>query len=333
MAQELVIGVDIGATRTRICLGDLSGKIYEKYVYMTSQASPDIVKFIISEVEGRFSRKLRDIVGIGIASIGPLDLRRGVILSPPNASFRNIEIIAGLKKAFNIEASLVNDAVAAVWAEKIYGVGRSFRNIVYITLSTGIGAGVIVDDSLLIGKDGNAHEVGHIVIDSPGSMRCRCGGYGHWEAYCSGMNIPVFVEKLVNEKYAREFMGSSLFDEYSRRGALTTETLFKHAKQGDKLALKLVEDEIGRLNAAGVASVVNCYDPEIVLLGGAIALNNEDLVVNSIVKHLDKYLTNRKPIIMLTDLGEDVVLKGAIAVIAQPPRTLIEYHRIYHEKR
>lgn len=324
--QELVIGVDIGATKTRVCLGDLSGNIYEKYVYMTSQASPDIAKFIISEIKKRFSREIRRVVGIGVASIGPLDLRKGIISSPPNVPFRNVEIVTSLEKALNIKVFLINDAVAAVWAEKIYGVGRSFRNIVYITLSTGIGAGVIVDDNLLIGKDGNAHEVGHMVIDSSGSMRCRCGGYGHWEAYCSGVNIPMFIEKLLREKYVHEVMESSLFEEV-RRGTLTTEVLFNHAKHGDGLALKLIEDEIGRLNAAGVASVVNCYDPEIVLLGGAIALNNEKLIIKPIIMHMDKYLTNRKPIIMLTDLGEDVVLKGAIALVSQPPKTLIEYYK------
>ncbi|MDH5815736.1 MAG: ROK family protein [Candidatus Nezhaarchaeota archaeon] len=328
MVRELVIGVDIGATKTRICLGDLGGNIYEKHVYMTSQASQNIIKFIISEVEKNFSHNMKDVIGIGVASIGPLDLRRGVILSPPNAPFRDVEIVASLEKAFGINTLLINDAVAAVWAEKVYGLGRSFRNMVYITLSSGIGAGVIVDDNLLIGKDGNAHEVGHIVVDSSGEMRCRCGGYGHWEAYCSGMNIPIFVKKLLREKYAHEFRESLLFEEY-RKGALTTEVIFKHAKLGDKLALKLIEDEIGKLNAAGIASVVNCYDPEIVLLGGAITLNNKELVVSSIARHIDRYLTNRKPIIMPTDLGEDVVLKGAIAVIAKPPRTLIEYFEHY----
>lgn len=325
MARELVIGIDIGATKTRICLGDFNGNLYERHVYMTAQASSDIVKFIVSEVERRFSHQMRDVVGIGVASIGPLDLRRGVILSPPNAPFRDVEVVDGLERAFSMKVSLINDAVAAVWAEKVYGIGKGFRNMVYITLSTGIGAGVVVDDNLLLGKDGNAHEVGHIVVDGFGDMKCKCGGYGHWEAYCSGINIPIFIEKLIREKYVREFKESSLFSEYCK-GSLTTEALFKHAKRGDKLALKIVEDEIGKLNAAGVASVVNCYDPEIVLLGGAIALNNEELVINSIIKHIDRYLTNRKPIIMLTDLGEDVVLKGAIAVIARPPRTLVEYH-------
>ncbi|MEM2214626.1 MAG: ROK family protein [Candidatus Nezhaarchaeales archaeon] len=326
MVRELVIGVDIGATKTRICLGDFDGNIYEKYVYLTSQASPNIVKFIISEVEKNFSHSMKDVVGIGVASIGPLDLRRGTILSPPNAPFRNVEVVTNLEGAFGIKTFLINDAVAAVWAEKVYGLGRIYRNLAYITLSTGIGAGVIVDDNLLIGKDGNAHEVGHIVIDSSGEMRCRCGGYGHWEAYCSGINIPIFVEKLLREKYASESRGSSLFNEHCK-GGLTTEVIFKHAKLGDKLALKIIEDEVGKLNAAGVASVVNCYDPEIVLLGGAITLNNKELVINPIVRHIDRYLTNRKPIITSTDLGEDVVLKGAIALVAQPPQTLIEYYR------
>jgi len=326
MSEGLVIGIDIGATKTRLGVGDVSGRIHIKHVYRTTDVAHNIIDFIVDDIKKNFSNFLDKVVGVGIASIGPLDLKRGMILSPPNAPLKNVKIVAELRERLGKEVFLVNDAVAAVWAEKVYGMGRDFRNLVYITLSTGIGAGVIVDDHLLLGKDGNAHEVGHIVVDYTGMMGCGCGGRGHWEAYCSGMNIPAFVEKLLEKKYGGQLEGSLLRQEY-RRNYLTAETLFRYAKQGDALAIKIVEEEIGRLNAAGIASVVNCYDPEVVLLGGAIALNNEELVLGPIAKYIDMYVTNRRPKVTITDLGEDACLKGALAIVAKPPPSLREYFR------
>ncbi len=324
MGEELVIGIDIGATKTRMGLGDANGRIYAKYVYRTSSIAHDLIDFVVGKIREHFSNYFDKVLGIGVASIGPLDLRRGIILSPPNAPLRNIKVVAELRERLGKDVFLVNDAVAAAWAEKVYGMGKGFKNLVYVTLSTGIGAGVIVDDHLLLGKDGNAHEVGHIVVDYGGMMRCRCGGYGHWEAYCSGINIPEFVKRLLEEKYKDLLEDSPLSHEY-RRGELTAEVLFKHAKQGDALAAKIVEEEIGRLNAAGMASVVNCYDPEVVFLGGAIALNNERLVLEPIAKYIDMYVTNRKPKVTITDLGEDAGLKGAMAIVAKPPPSLCDY--------
>jgi len=328
MEERFVIGIDVGATKTRIGLGDVNGRIYVKQVHRTADIAHDLVDFVVDEIKKHFLSYVDKVVGVGVASIGPLDLRRGIILSPPNAPLKNVEVVAELRERLGKKVLLVNDAVAAAWAEKVYGAGRGFRNLVYITLSTGIGAGVIVDDHLLLGKDGNAHEVGHIVVDYMGTMRCGCGGYGHWEAYCSGINIPKFVKRLLEEKYRDQLKSSLLRREWCKNN-LTTELLFNYAKQGDVLAVKIVEEEIGRLNAAGIASVVNCYDPEVVFLGGAIALNNEELVVKPIAEYVEMYITNRKPKVMITDLGEDASLKGAIAIVAKPPSSLIEYYKHY----
>jgi len=324
MSEGFIIGIDVGATKTRLGIGDANGRIYVKRVYRTADIAHRFADFIVDEIKRNFSNYLDKVVGVGVASIGPLDLKRGTIISPPNASLRNVEVVAKLREGLGKEVLLVNDAVAAAWAEKIYGMGRGFRNLVYITLSTGIGAGVIVDDHLLLGKDGNAHEVGHIVVDYRGTMRCGCGGRGHWEAYCSGMNIPAFVKKLLEDKYRGQLENSLLRHEY-HKNSLTAEVLFEHAKHGDALAVKIVEEEIGRLNAAGIASVINCYDPEVVFLGGAIALNNEELVLRPMAKYIDMYVTNRMPKVTITDLGEDASLKGAIAIVAKPPASLLGY--------
>ncbi|MCS7140148.1 MAG: ROK family protein [Candidatus Nezhaarchaeota archaeon] len=325
MDERFVLGIDIGATKIRIGLSDVEGNLYTKKVYKTVDAMEDVVGFIANSIEENFPSIVRDIMGIGIASIGPLDLKKGMILNPPNAPFKNVMIVDALKKRFNVEVLLINDAVAAVWAEKLYGIGRKFRNLVYVTFSSGIGVGVIVDDHLLLGKDGNAHEAGHIVIDSFGMMQCKCGGYGHWEAYCSGMNIPLFARKMLESKY-RDEIKRSMLSKYYDEGLITPEALYECAGLGDQIAIRLVEDDIGRLNAAGIASVINCYDPEIVILGGAIALNNRELFIRSIMRHINSFVTNRMPIIEVTRLGEDVVLKGAIAMVVHPPRSLTDYY-------
>ncbi|MEM2618383.1 MAG: ROK family protein, partial [Candidatus Hadarchaeales archaeon] len=198
-----------------------------------------------------------------------------------------------------------------------FGAGRGVNDLVYITISTGIGAGVIVDGHVLMGKDGNAHEIGHTVIDFEGRLVCGDGKRGHWEAYCSGRNIPNYVRMRISQQ-PKEFEGSWLHRNTGgdlRR--ITTEELFRGAKQGDKFCLRLVR-ELGELNAIGVANAVNAYDPALVSLGGSVVLQNRQLVLGPIRRGLKKYVLNRPPKIVVTPLGEDVVLHGAVAVVLEP---------------
>ena len=307
--MKYVICVDVGATKTRIGVGSVNGEILEKVIIHTSMLGENPASTIIDVIRSKFRKYLDHVIG--------------VILNPPNAPFRNVEIVDIMENELSCEVILVNDAVAAVWAEKTFGTGRQFKNIVYLTISTGIGAGVVVDNHLLLGKDGNAHEVGHIVVDYHGILRCGCGGYGHWEAYCSGRNIPRYVKYLIENKYKSYLRNSMLYKDYVE-DSITSEKLYHYAKCGDELSYRIVCDDIGKLNAAGIASVINCYDPELLILGGSIVLNNVELVVKPILKYLNMYLTNRPPRIEVTSMGDDVVLKGAIAVVVNKPKQLVE---------
>ena len=191
--------------------------------------------------------------------------------------------------------------------------GKNTGNLVYITLSTGIGGGAYVDNHLLIGKDGNAVEIGHIVIDFEERLICGCGKRGHWEAYCSGTGIPKLVKMLYKEKRI-DLVLSSIWDEIKGDlDKITSKMIYDHAKKGDEIALEIT-DFIGRLNAIGIANIINVYDPEIITLGGSIALKNPKLVLDPINKYINRYIINRKPKIILTPLGEDVVLYGAFAL-------------------
>jgi glucokinase len=199
-----------------------------------------------------------------------------------------------------------------VLGEKEFGLGKGLSNLVYITLSTGIGGGAIVDGKLLIGKDGNAVEIGHMVIDKEGKLLCGCGKPGHWEAYCSGANIPRFVRLWFK---SHEVEKSKLFElGGTNLSKLTSKLLFEAAKLGDEVAIQVVE-EIGRLNAMGFANLINAYDPELITVGGAVALNNPELVLRPIKKYVKDFAVNRVPKIALTPLGEDVTLYGLLAVV------------------
>jgi len=299
---DATVGVDIGATTLRVAIGDSRGRILARTSSpttkkATSEALADQVACAISELleKSGTSRPGR----IGIATTGPLD-RRGGIVNPanlPKVGF--VPLVDPLLEEFGREVVLTNDCVAAAIAEKELGLGRGFDNFVYVTLSTGIGAGVFVDGHLLLGKDGNAHEVGHIVLDPAGRLRCGCGKPGHWEAYCSGRNIPRLAPVILGE------------GEAERVSALSSTDIFKLAAKGDPGCAKVVQ-EVGRLNAAGFASIVDVYDPELIVVGGSVALNNPRQVLGPIEDLTEDYARNRVPPVRMTELGEDAVLKGAL---------------------
>lgn len=301
----LVAGVDIGATYLRCAIGE-NGKILCKKREPTRKDSPhSLVSQITEMVSSLLEQTRAKISGLAVASAGPLDLRRGMIVNSPNLGLKKVPIVRPLRREFNVPVYLLNDCTAGVIGEWRFGKGKKARNLVYITISTGIGAGVIVDGRVLMGKDGNAHEIGHTVIDMEGRLTCGCGKRGHWEAYCSGTNLPRYVKMRASE------LSVKLEEE------LTAEKVFERARKGDRFFRMMVE-EIGRLNAMGVANAVNAYDPELLVLGGSVVLKNASLVLGPIKRHVDQYLLNRKPKITVTSLGEEVVLYGSLAVASRP---------------
>jgi glucokinase len=313
---SIALGVDLGATNVRVALSNVDGKILVKKTERTTgKTGLDVVRQIIemgSNALNSLGFTGRSLKAVGIGSIGPLDLKKGLIVNPPNLRVGTIPIVEGVEKHFNVPVRLLNDCAAAVLGEKRFGAGRSLENIVYVTISTGIGGGAIVDGHLLLGKDGNAHEVGHMVVDRDGLLECGCGKRGHWEAYCSGSGM-VSYARLLLEEWGIDFNRSSLRkyfqDDFSKAAS---KMLFEAAREGDELALRIIE-EIGLLNAIGFANVINMYDPELITVGGSVALFNSELILNPIKKNVSKYAMNRLPEIKITPLGEDVVLYGALA--------------------
>jgi len=313
MSEGLVVGIDLGATNLRAALGDLEHGIVRvvKERTTSSGSSEDLLNQLIEIVKRVASEKLGEIEAIGIGSIGPLDVKRGVLVRSANARFRNVPIVERLSREFKIPVYMLNDCTTAALGEKVFGAAKKLSNFVYVGIGTGIGGGVFVDGRLLLGKDGNAAEIGHMTIDLGDGLPCGCGGRGHWEAYCSGSGIPSFVKSWIISKRLED-LKNPLVD-MAMRGEMTSKHLFDYAKAGDELALEIVE-EIGRINAICFANLINLFDPELITVGGSIALKNPNLILDPIKRYVGRYVINRLPEIRLTPLGENIVLYGAIAL-------------------
>ena len=308
------LAVDVGASRLKIGVFEGLNMVRRVELETPKTGGPLAVARAILDNVG--SEKFES---VGVASIGPLDLEKGWVVNTPNNPLKSFALREPLLEAFKTTVIVANDCMAAVWGEHVLGGGIGAGDLAYVTISTGIGVGVIVDGRLLVGRRGNAHEAGHIVVDVNSSVKCGCGGIGHWEALASGANIP-----QVASLKAREWGGDSGAWRLALEGSLSPEKLYNMARAGDPFAARLV-DYINKVHASGIASIIAAYDPEVIFIGGSIYLNNEDLILEGILKYIREYSLLEPPPIRRATFGGDSVLYGALAVALNPPRELKRY--------
>ncbi len=304
-------GVDLGASNVRAIVGDADGTIVgsDRRATPTGPTGIAVTEAILSalraacEAAGMAPEEIR---AVGIGAIGPLDLAAGTVEDPANLPdhIGTIPLTGPVSNLVRTDrVYLHNDTAAGVIGERFHS-DRNPDDMAYLTISSGIGAGVCVDGNVLSGWDGNAGEVGHLTLDPDGEMRCGCGKDGHWEAYCSGNNIPRYTEYL----HAEDPIETALPLEDPD---FTAADVFDHAAT-DEFAAHVV-DQLGHWNAMGVANVVHAYAPLVVYVGGAVALHNEAQVLDPIREKLPEMVMANVPDLQLTTLGDEVVVKGALA--------------------
>ncbi len=307
MQSPLVIAIDLGATNVRAAMVNPQGKIIKKLKQPTPRQGTDgtAVTRAITAMIAKLAAPAPDrqhLKGIGISSIGPLDYKKGGPCNSPNIPFSFIPLVRPLQKQFSLPVVLLNDANAAVLGEQHFGAGKQVKNLVYVTLSTGIGGGAIVNGKLLFGHSGNAAEIGHLIVDTTYNLPCTCGkGIGHWEGYASGRNIPRFFNHWLQTQNKRADFKTQ-----------QPETIFAEARRGNTSALTFL-DELNRINSRAVSDIIVAYDPELITFGGSVALNNSHIIIGGIKKYIDRYLPT--PPIRITSLGENITLLGAAAAI------------------
>jgi glucokinase len=293
------IAVDIGGTNTRVALVDEGGMLNRAVRSPTpGGAEADIPGFLGDMIrELANPDEIAGSEGIGISAAGPVDARRGAIINPPNLPGKEIILADPLADRFGLPVRLLNDCHAGAIGELLFGAGEGCSDFVYLTLSTGIGAGVISGGKILLGCRGNTAEVGHFYVDDEYSLFCGCGYQGHWEAYASGRHLPLFFSRWCSDK------GISLDGIPSR-----AEEVFGLIRAGRHRFDGFI-DALGRINARGISDIIVAYDPGLIILDGGVMRENLDLLLPKITEYTDRYLP--LPEIMATRLGGDAPLLGA----------------------
>jgi glucokinase len=251
--------------------------------------------------------------GIGISSPGPLDPWRGVVLAPPNlAGWRDVPLVERVESALNLPAFLERDTNVAVMAEWRHGAARGARDVIYITVSTGIGGGIVVDGRPLIGPDGTAGEVGHVTVELDGPL-CGDGAPGHAEAIGSGTAIAREGRALLASGRSPQL--AAIFAA-SGAAELGAEHVAQAADEGDA-ACQAVLDRAWVAVGALCSSLVNLLNPEVIVIGGSIAAHRPELfdVVRREIEARSFAAPARRVRVVPAEHGDDVSLIGLLPIV------------------
>lgn len=263
--QSMAIGIDLGGTQLRAALLDQHGNLLaRKETQTAATAGPDRV---IDQMRDLTSSLLKDvdhqaIAGLGLSMPGPLDTEAGIALDVPTlAGFVDYPLRSELQKRFPFPISLENDGIAAAIGEWQFGAGRGIRNLLYLTVSTGIGGGAIIDGRVIRGRRGMAGHVGHMSLIPDGNL-CPCGNRGCFEAHGSGTAFTQRAQLRAGES-ANTILGKGGV-------AIDSKSVFAAARQGDRLANSLIDEE-AEILGRGLTSLIHIFSPELVIVGGGLS--------------------------------------------------------------
>ena len=302
-----IVAVDIGGTQMRAAAYTQNKfEPVQLKKIPTLASEPGGLDRLISVIADVWPKN-DSVAAIGLGSPGPLDPHTGYLLAPPNnPEWHNFPLAPSVEKHFGVKTYLDNDANLAGLGEYRYGAGKGHHHVLYITVSTGIGAGVIIDDRLLQGFHGLAAELGHSIID-PNGPPCSCGFNGHLESFSSG---PAIVKYVLGE------LDSGTRSVLKRDGNMTARDVSEAAKQGDELAIKAYQ-RAGEYLGIGVASFLHAFDPSIVIFGGGVS-QVERLLFDPFEASLKKRVFHPRYleglVITQAQLGDDAGLLGARAL-------------------
>jgi len=317
--QKFILGVDLGGTKIAAALATTRGEILARGRSPThAQAGPDaVIESICATINEVLSAKALEpslLLGIGIAAAGVIDSVNGkVIFSPNLPGWHEVPLRDTIEQQFGIPAYLGNDANLAALGEWHFGVGEKVANLIYVTVSTGIGGGIIADGKLYTGACGAAGEIGHMTIDVNGP-RCRCGNVGCWEALASGTALAREAVMRITEG-ARTSIIELVGGDVSK---IDAKIVGLAARQGDELAQKLVS-HLGYYFGVGLANLVNIFNPELILIGGGVAKIG-DLLLQPAIKVVKEraFSTSANAVdIKPATLGDDSGIMGAAAFVLE----------------
>ncbi|MGI5838530.1 MAG: ROK family protein [bacterium] len=320
--HKLIVGVDIGGSKIALGLGDFAGTLRERREFPTPAEPNPATERIAAQIMDMLAAAGTGpgaLAGIGLGCAGPLDQEAGTVLNAPNLPrWANFPLRGAVAGWFDCPVWLENDANAAALGEHRFGSGQGFADMVYVTLSTGIGGGIIINNQLLRGQGGGAGEIGHMTILPDGPL-CNCGNRGCLEALASGPAIA----RRARERLAAG--GSSRLYEMAGGdpAAITSKTVAAAAAAGDRLAGEILAETIEYIGI-GLGNVVTMLNPEAVIIGGGVAKIGRYLLAGA------REIIGRRvrlvppPAVLPSGLDGDVGIYGALSLAlyhlkARPP--------------
>jgi glucokinase len=299
----MIGAVDIGGTKIAVGIVDDSGRVLSRTQAPTDpDRYADAIELIARMLRETAAQAKVEISGIGIGSTGPVD--------PIRREFGDVDFLPGwrgkspvqdLERVFNVQVALENDGDAAALAEAGWGAGRNRKRLIYVTVGTGIGGGIVLDGELYRGVDGAHPEIGHQVID-PSGPGCSCGFHGCWEALAAGPAMAAWIENHAPANYAH-------------RQGITAQRICELAQQGDQVALQAVEHEAFYLGI-GLANLINLFTPDAIVLSGSVMKSAHLFLdrIRAVIRSGCRFVPADKTELTLASLGDDTNLIGAARV-------------------
>jgi glucokinase len=273
--QQYIIGVDLGGTNivAGAMTADGSRHLAMRSIPTNSSVGDEgVAERIVGLVEGVFLDAIsetgatrNDFIGIGMGAPGPLDREHGIVLLAPNLGWKDFPLRDRVQDRLHLPTTLDNDANCATYGEWWQGAAKGGRNVIGLTIGTGIGGGLILEGQLFHGSSDMAGEIGHTTIDLNG-RHCKCGNYGCLEAYASGPAIATRAREVLVREETESMMPTMV---NGKLEAITAQTVYDAAKAGDQVANEIVRDT-ARYLGAGIANLLNTFNPDIVVVAGVL---------------------------------------------------------------
>jgi glucokinase len=310
-------GIDLGGTKILTLVADADGRVAgsARLPTMAAQGPAAVVARMVESVAaaaGEARVEVKDLQGCGVSAPGPIDVDDGVITDPPNLpGWHNAPLAEELRERLGISVRLENDANCGAIGEHQFGAGRGFRHMVYLTVSTGIGGGIIIDDRLYAGASGAAGEIGHMAVAiAPDSPRCGAGHPGCLEAFASGTAIANRAADLIA---AGGLPRTARLAE--RTPPLSAEEVYQAGVEGEAEAMAIIQSA-GRYLGIGLASIINIFNPQAIIIGGGLVNLGEALLGPAI--EIARARSFAQPFvdvrIVEAELGDRSAALGALAV-------------------
>jgi glucokinase len=265
-----VLGIDLGGSKILSAVVDSSGKIIGSNYRPTQavQGVNAVINNILKSAQAaviKASISFERISAVGLAAPGISNPESGIVYRSPNLpGWRNVPFESIIAEKLQKKTFLINDANAAALGEMYYGSAVGYRNFIYITISTGIGGGIVIDGNLYSGAKGMAGEIGHMVIE-PNGLPCNCGGSGCWELYASGSAIARRAREEIQNGKKTQLVEMSDNSHEKIEASLVK----KAAENGDQLSIKLIT-ETARYLGIGFGNLINIFNPQLIVIGGGL---------------------------------------------------------------